>query len=140
LSSAFCQPDFRSRLCHVSDSAGDVPLDIDLIPAVMLGVVMRMLVAIRRRSTLQRGRMLAAPSAAAFLWFVVRSVAMRQWFGDYNPLHALCGRQPLIGGVAVFIASGLNRTLGTRPRPSSQLAEERCGPARLQTFGVTGGW
>jgi hypothetical protein len=32
-------------------------------------------------------------------------------------------------------ASGLNRTLGTRPRPSSQLAEERRGPARLQTFG-----
>jgi hypothetical protein len=31
--------------------------------------------------------------------------------------------------------SGLNRTLGTRPRPSSQLAEERRGPARLQTFG-----
>jgi hypothetical protein len=32
-------------------------------------------------------------------------------------------------------ASGLNRMLGTRPRPSSQLAEERRGPARLQTFG-----
>jgi hypothetical protein len=34
-------------------------------------------------------------------------------------------------------SSGLNRTLGTRPRPSSQFAEERCGPARLQTFGVS---
>jgi hypothetical protein len=33
--------------------------------------------------------------------------------------------------------SGLNRTLGTRPRPSSQLAEERRGPARLQTFGTS---
>jgi hypothetical protein len=34
-------------------------------------------------------------------------------------------------------SSGLNRTLGTRPRPSSQLAEERRGPARLQTFGTS---
>jgi hypothetical protein len=35
------------------------------------------------------------------------------------------------------LASGLNRTLGTRPRPSSQLAEERRGPACLQTFGTS---
>jgi hypothetical protein len=33
--------------------------------------------------------------------------------------------------------SGLNRTLGTRPRPSSQLAEERRGPARLRKFGTS---
>jgi hypothetical protein len=34
-----------------------------------------------------------------------------------------------------FDPSGLNRTLGTRPRPSSQLGEERGGRARSQTFG-----
>jgi len=100
----------ESRGELVIDLDGDAPIQTDRV-------------ANRRHEGTHAGAWLEAP---------VRALELGQRDHALGALRKQTRRDTTLVG---FDPSGLNRTLGTRPRASSRLGEERSGPARLQTFG-----